>query len=479
MKIGFISLDHLLDWHGTTRLIDRIAAAMVARGHSIVIIAHEGKVSDKTPVSTLSYPHNLITVNLNDAHGFNEAREKIAASSIDICVASMNDYRLVYISRLFRGTGIPYILGEPEEPLTAAYEYRQPYEHYGSLAAADAIQVLLAEYIPFYPQFMQSRIVDIGIPAPPLSDVDFISRRNKKERTIVTVGRFNDTKKRFSLLLRAFALICNNFTEWKLKLVGDGPHWDYYFEITRQLGIKNRVVFTGAVADTTPHYAEADIFCLPSRVEGFPLVLSEAAAHFLPLVGYRSCVALDALIKPGMGVLIESPDTHETLADTLRSLMMLSPEEREKIGIRASDRIESSYSENIVFDKWEKLIIDTYEKVKISGETVLEKVLRMAETNKRIKLGTQWDGLTPDSLVWSEELLSSSAAEIATRGEFSSASETLIANEETEAASAAEIVRLRCEHAKLIQNYNELEKKHAALLGQFQTLAAKKPLRKR
>ncbi|MCL2011032.1 MAG: hypothetical protein FWG71_10900 [Synergistaceae bacterium] len=172
MKIGFVSLDHLRDWHGTTRLIDQLAAEMAARRHEIVIIAHKGAASSKVPVSRREYPHELITLDLSDGPGRKTAREKIAASGMDVCAASVGNNLIMHMPGLLRGSGIPFVFGDPHDPRVRTFAGWQPYESYGTLNCADAIQTLLPEYIPFYPETLRPRVTEIGVPAPPPADID-------------------------------------------------------------------------------------------------------------------------------------------------------------------------------------------------------------------------------------------------------------------------------------------------------------------
>ena len=469
MKIGFVSLEHLRDWTGITRLIDRIASEMVARGHDVTIIAldNKGRASAKTPVSAIAYPHELITLDLSRPAGRREARDKIAASKLDVCAASIGNTQVMYMPWLFRGSGVPFILGEPADPRVFNFARWQPYEHYGTLFSADAFTTLLPQYLPFYPEALRPRAAVIGNPAPPAADIDFAARREKTIRTIITAGRFNEEDKRFSFLLRAFALLSEDFPDWRLKLAGDGPYWEYYDIMAEQLGIKKFVDFTGAVADMDSHYESADIFCLPSfRAEGFPMVFLEASAHALPLVGYSSCAASSALIGPDIGALagsVNGQNTPEALADALRALMELSPEKREAVGLRARKTFQDNYGGGVIFDQWERLFEDTLEKTRALGKTALERIF-----DSMTDIGKEWDGLGPDSPVWTPELLGSAAAEIARR------EDPVKAPDESDAGEEPESVRLRCELARLRRDYGALEKKYGALLGQFQALAGKR-----
>ncbi|MCL2087033.1 MAG: glycosyltransferase [Oscillospiraceae bacterium] len=453
MKIGLISFAHLLDWTGITRLIDQIAAEMVKRGHSVTIIAKEGKASSKIPTSALAYKHELLTLNLDTDSGRKQAREKIANSGLDVCAASVGGTEILYLPWLFKNTNIPFVHGEAADPRVFVYERWEPYEHFGVLSCAAAFTVLLEEYLPFYPQVLRKKARVIGNPAPPPADIDFKARREKKTRTIIAVGRFNEDDKRFSMLLRAFALLHNEFPDWRVKLVGDGPFMQYYEIMATKLGIKRLVEFTGSVSDVSTHYKTADIFCLPSfRAEGLPMVFLEASAHALPLVGYSSCAASAALITPEIGALAKNtPGLElEVLAKALSSLMTLTPQDREKIGILCLNTFQKKYANNIIFDQWETLL------VQVSNKEVPKNMLMQ-----------EWPGLEPDSPVWTEKLLTAAGNEIAERALPLVSPETSSADEETEC------VRLRSKLARIECDYKQLEKKYAELLRQFQALAGK------
>ncbi|MCL1788872.1 MAG: glycosyltransferase [Oscillospiraceae bacterium] len=435
MKIGFISLDHLIGWTGITRLIDRIAFSMHARGHEITIISQENKSLQNRNRSSSSYPCDFLVIDLSSPEKIDESRNKISASGLDICVGSVGagQTQLIHIPRLFYKTNIPFIHGEPADPRVFSYERWNPYEHYRVLYSVAAIQVLLEEYIPFYPKILHPKIHVIGNPAQPPCAVDFPARRAKAVRTIIASGRFNEDDKRYSVLLSAFANLCKktdeDFSGWRLKLVGDGSFRDYYHVLAGQLGIKNFVDFTGAVDNPNPHYDRADIFCLPSfRAEGLPMVFGEAAAHALPIVGFDSCAASAAIINSKIGRLAKNHDETkavEHLTAALRELMLLSPEEREIIGINARDFFQERFGEEKIFNQWEVLMMNVFE---------------------------NWQGLTPDSPVWTDKLFS---------------------GEPPGENPDAEIVRLQCELARLKTDYGTLEKKYTALKSQFQGMVVK------
>lgn len=69
-----------------------------------------------------------------------------------------------------------------------------------------------------------------------------------------------------------------------LMVVGKDKHLDRFQRKAGQLGIENRIRFTGGQADPKPFYGAADIFVLPTRYDPFPNAALEAFACGLPVI---------------------------------------------------------------------------------------------------------------------------------------------------------------------------------------------------
>ncbi|MEP7290365.1 MAG: glycosyltransferase family 4 protein [Chloroflexota bacterium] len=98
-------------------------------------------------------------------------------------------------------------------------------------------------------------------------------------------------------------------------------------EIAR-LGLSDRVILAGRVSDDAlmRHYAEADLYVLPSRnvgwkFEGFGLSLLEASAAGLPVIGTTGCGAEDAVIDGVTGLLVAQDNLERGLPDAIHRLL--------------------------------------------------------------------------------------------------------------------------------------------------------------
>ncbi|RUS42612.1 glycosyltransferase [Cohnella sp. AR92] len=109
---------------------------------------------------------------------------------------------------------------------------------------------------------------------------------------IVNVARLTHEIKGQDVLLRALALLKERGCLFRCDLIGGEYPYDpdspvYLRELTSQLGLTEEVAFLGNrpdVADLLPGY---DVFVLPSRTEGFGLVLLEALASGLMVLASR------------------------------------------------------------------------------------------------------------------------------------------------------------------------------------------------
>ncbi len=99
---------------------------------------------------------------------------------------------------------------------------------------------------------------------------------------ILYVGRFS-VQKRVDRLIKAVALLN---VPVEVALVGDGEEAAALQRLTKELGLKN-IVFVGKKYGDAllEYYRSADMFVLPSDIEGMPLVLLEAMAAGLPVIG--------------------------------------------------------------------------------------------------------------------------------------------------------------------------------------------------
>lgn len=142
---------------------------------------------------------------------------------------------------------------------------------------------------------------------------------------LVAVGRLI-RQKGFDLLLRALAKCRGAGQEARLVIVGEGPERATLDALARQLGIADRVLLTGFVADPAAYYALGDVFVLPSRWEGFGHVIVEAMACGLPIIAFDCPYGPADILGDGEGGMLIPAENVDALAAAIDRLLGSSAE---------------------------------------------------------------------------------------------------------------------------------------------------------
>ena len=107
-----------------------------------------------------------------------------------------------------------------------------------------------------------------------------------------------------------------------LRVAGGGPELLRLQRLARHHALGDRVEFLGHVplARLAAEYRRADLFCLPSRQEGFGIVFLEAMAAGLPIVAARAA-AVEELLGDGECAVLVPPGDESALAAVLGRLL--------------------------------------------------------------------------------------------------------------------------------------------------------------
>lgn len=124
-------------------------------------------------------------------------------------------------------------------------------------------------------------------------------------------------RKDVATLLRALALLPERV---RVRVAGDGPERARLEALARRLRLGARAWFGGHVSDAgrLREYRNADLFALPSRQEGFGIVLLEAMASGLPIVAARAAAIPEVVPDPGCALLFPPGDERALAAHILR-----------------------------------------------------------------------------------------------------------------------------------------------------------------
>ena len=191
----------------------------------------------------------------------------------------------------------------------------------------------------------------IWIPNPCSLDGQKVPMKPKKT-TVLSIGRLHE-QKGFDLLLRAWKTVESVHPELSLRIVGEGERRTALEKQIRDTGLQN-VCIAGRIEDVANEYAEASLFVLSSRYEGFSLVLSEAMWCRVPCVAFDCPHGPSELLADGRGWLVPNGDT-----DALAQQIIYAtehPEEATERAHKAQVYAQETYSEAAIMPQWKKII---------------------------------------------------------------------------------------------------------------------------
>ena len=346
---------------GVERMAIKLMNAMVDRGHEVFLFTwDEGEAQAYYPMREAIRWCRLSMGNPGSKASFSLRLQRmrqfrqITISQRPHVVIAFQHGPFLFTALSLLGNRIPVILAERNAPdrfdHTRAGRYR--WIIFQTMRLAKSIVVQSEKYIQRYPVYLRARIA--AIPNPVYGADGYATPdADRKQRTLLSVGRLS-YQKNFAVLIKAFARISDEYPDWRLRIVGEGEERPALETLADELGIKQRVFLDGSTHTVSAEYRAADVFCLPSRWEGFPNALAEAMAHGLPTVAFRQCGGVDELIMPGHnGQLAEGNDNPDTLSRTMKTLMEDSVA-RGRLGKEAK-RIVEKYEPGKVFDNWEWL----------------------------------------------------------------------------------------------------------------------------
>ena len=162
----------------------------------------------------------------------------------------------------------------------------------------------------------------ITVAPPGLDYADAPGRPVKSEPEILTVASLTPRKGHEELVM---ALSRLKHLSWTARWIGPVDRDEQHFEAVKaaiiEAGLTSRIRIEGALSGDglSRAYEEADIFCLPSRYEGYGMVFAEAMMRALPIIACNAG-AVAELVPPRAGLLTPAGDP-AALADALQEVL--------------------------------------------------------------------------------------------------------------------------------------------------------------
>jgi glycosyltransferase involved in cell wall biosynthesis len=151
-------------------------------------------------------------------------------------------------------------------------------------------------------------------------------------------------------LLKAWQNLELRFPKWSLRIVGPIAR-EIANEVEQLCYASERAAFVGPVYENMrwDEYRAASAFVLPTRGEGLPTVLLEAAAHKLPIITTPEANFKELFEAGGSIMTAVTPAEIEAV---LSNFFNLPGEDRRTIGLRGRTLMEKHFTWNAIADQW-------------------------------------------------------------------------------------------------------------------------------
>jgi glycosyltransferase involved in cell wall biosynthesis len=120
-------------------------------------------------------------------------------------------------------------------------------------------------------------------------------------------------------------------------------------------GLDSIFRFHAPIRDVEAEYQRADVVGLFSKYEGLPNVVCEGMACGKPILLSDVCDAGNLVVEGQNGFLCD-PDSDESIADAIRRLILLSDEERNRMGKESRRRAETMFASEAIVERYERIL---------------------------------------------------------------------------------------------------------------------------
>ena len=221
--------------------------------------------------------------------------------------------------------GIPYVITEHITPLDegASIEQRKEKALKGAKTVIAVSKALARDIRERYgaESTVVPNIAD-------LAEFEYSAKEQKEAFEFLSAASVNYGKG-FDVLIKAFAKIVkmdgaenvgNVNHNYHLTIMGDGPEMPAIKDLATQLGVIDRISFTGSYVrkDFAKRLQNSDCFVLPSRSETFGIVYVEALATGTPVIATK-CGGPEDFVDDTNGILVPVDDV-EALAQAMKQM---------------------------------------------------------------------------------------------------------------------------------------------------------------
>jgi len=257
-------------------------------------------------------------------------------------IPSVARYHDVWIGKWFKNMGPGGLVGEILERYNLSRDFSL------IVSVSDYTRKNLEKHFP----------ADKITVVPNIVDFSPVKSEKYSETTISCVARLVEYKK-VDDLIRAMKILKKEMPDVKCKIVGTGPMEKKLKSLCSNLDLNDSIEFCGFVEkheDVLKIINSSHVFCLPSIVEGFGIVIVEAMGCGVPFLAARIPPVMEASNEKG-GIFFQ-PENWEELADKLKYVLNNRKiyEDLQNEGLKQSKKYQSEYVGQKLENLYRKLL---------------------------------------------------------------------------------------------------------------------------
>lgn len=347
---------------GAERVAATLASVWTVRGDQVTLMpTFSGRGEcfyELSPKVRLIYLADLIPSRVrtwaNQLARLRALRRFMAAERPDVIVSFLSNVNVAAVIASI-GLDIPVIICERTDPfvlptsrwLQLACRFTYPFANVLMVQT----QAVAAKYAAS--SWLLKRLW--VIPNPVSEHMLNIQRRisTTTSKRLLSIGRL-DEGKQFDVLIKVFANLATRHADWLLRIVGEGSLRTALQQQITDLGLDARIELAGQSAAVGEELAQADIFALTSKYEGFPNVLLEAMTVGLPCVCF-DCPSGPREISMDGQVALLVPLNDEQALELALERLMLNADLRQTLGSQARASVIKHYALDRVLEQWDLL----------------------------------------------------------------------------------------------------------------------------
>ena len=370
------------DWGGPPVVATRLAAAQAAQGHQVTLMSYDGEAARRSWANDHAMLDGGSEVQMVYVPSGGRLEGLFGSNGRKVARSLMPDHDVVHVhgvwETILRVTaeeaaraGKPYLftahgmLGENhlktkglKKRIAIALKYRRLFNGAAALHMGNDVEAELSTILGLQPPML---VCPNGIsfeeiePLPEKGTFRAKFPQVGARPFILFLSRLHQVKG-LDYLADAFKIFCESDDETDLVVAGpDGGMQETFEAAISAHGLDERVHVVGPLygRDKFAAFADAECFCLPSRQEGFAIVLNETLACSLPMVITEGCNRPD-IVEAEAGVMV--PLDAAEIARALSELMSDAPHRR---AMGANGRRHAA--DKLTWDAVSRTMIENYE----------------------------------------------------------------------------------------------------------------------